>query len=109
MLGEPSEQARLADQPDYDSISFTEHHFHWRASTGACPIPETREPPELLGDGLALVGTVDTVTRQLEALLERLPARWLFHWTYNGLIPHAKLMRSLELFATRVMPRFCHE
>ncbi len=68
--------------------------------------PETGERPDLLGDGLALVGTVDTVCRQLEGLLERLPARWLFHWTYNGLIPHAKLLRSVELFATQVLPRF---
>jgi alkanesulfonate monooxygenase SsuD/methylene tetrahydromethanopterin reductase-like flavin-dependent oxidoreductase (luciferase family) len=68
--------------------------------------PETCERPDLHGEGLALVGTVDTVCRQLESLLERLPARWLFHWTYNGLIPHAKLMSSIEAFTTRVLPRF---
>ncbi|MBO0732098.1 MAG: LLM class flavin-dependent oxidoreductase, partial [Acidimicrobiaceae bacterium] len=28
MLAEISEQARLADELGYDSISFTEHHFH---------------------------------------------------------------------------------
>src|SRR5256885_4651351 len=28
MLAELSEQAKLGDQLDYDSISFTEHHFH---------------------------------------------------------------------------------
>src|SRR4029453_9417164 len=60
---------------------------------------------DLFGDALALVGSVDPVTRQLERLLARLPARWLFAWTYNGLIPHAKLMRSIEQFATRVLPR----
>ena len=54
---------------------------------------------------LALVGSVDTVTRQLERLRARLPVRWLFAWTYNGLIPNAQLMRSIELFATRVLPR----
>ena len=67
--------------------------------------PETGEPPDLLREGLALVGSVDSVTHQLERLLARLPARWLFAWTYNGLIPHPKLMRSIELFATRVLPR----
>jgi hypothetical protein len=45
------------------------------------------------------------VTRQLERLLARLPARWLFAWTYNALIPHAKLMRSIERFASQVLPR----
>jgi alkanesulfonate monooxygenase SsuD/methylene tetrahydromethanopterin reductase-like flavin-dependent oxidoreductase (luciferase family) len=68
--------------------------------------PETGErPPDLLGEGLALVGTVDTVSRQLEALLERLPAQWVFAWTYNGLIPHVKLMNSIERFQTKVLPR----
>jgi len=68
--------------------------------------PETGERPDLLGESLALVGSADTVSRQLERLLARLPARWLFAWTYNGLIPNAKLLRSLERFAREVLPRF---
>src|SRR5437870_3778455 len=67
--------------------------------------PVTGEVPSLFDNGLALVGCVDTVTRQLERLRARLPVRWLFAWTYNGLVPHAQLMRSIELFATRVLPR----
>ncbi|PYO81390.1 MAG: flavin-dependent oxidoreductase, partial [Gemmatimonadetes bacterium] len=67
--------------------------------------PATGEAPSLFDSGLALVGSVDTVTRQLERLRARLPVRWLFAWTYNGLIPHPQLMRSIELFATRVLPR----
>jgi alkanesulfonate monooxygenase SsuD/methylene tetrahydromethanopterin reductase-like flavin-dependent oxidoreductase (luciferase family) len=67
--------------------------------------PATGEMPELRASGLALVGTVDSVTRQLERLNARLPVRWLFAWTYNGLIPHEKLMYSIEAFATRVLPR----
>ena len=68
--------------------------------------PETGEPANLLADGLALVGSVDTVRQQLEALLQRLPVRSLFAWTYNGLIPHAKLMHSIEQLATKVLPHF---
>jgi hypothetical protein len=56
-------------------------------------------------ESLVLVGSIDTVTRQLESLCTRLPVRRLFAWTYNGLIPHEKLMRSIELFATKVLPR----
>jgi alkanesulfonate monooxygenase SsuD/methylene tetrahydromethanopterin reductase-like flavin-dependent oxidoreductase (luciferase family) len=68
--------------------------------------PDTGETPaDPLAEGLALIGTVDTVTRQLEVLLRRLPAQWIFAWTYNGLIPHAKLMHSIERFATEVLPR----
>jgi alkanesulfonate monooxygenase SsuD/methylene tetrahydromethanopterin reductase-like flavin-dependent oxidoreductase (luciferase family) len=67
--------------------------------------PTSGARADLFADGLALVGSVDTVTRQLERLLARLPARWLFAWTYNGLIPHAKLLHSMERFATAVLPR----
>jgi len=70
--------------------------------------PDTGEAPDaagLLRDGLALVGTAGTVTRQLEALTARLPVSWLFAWTYNGLVPHAKLLRSIEALATTVLPR----
>jgi alkanesulfonate monooxygenase SsuD/methylene tetrahydromethanopterin reductase-like flavin-dependent oxidoreductase (luciferase family) len=68
--------------------------------------PETGAPPgDLFEDGLALVGSVDTVTLQLESLLARLPAQWIFAWTYNGLIPHAALMTSIERFYREVLPR----
>ncbi len=68
--------------------------------------PTTGELPDFLTTGLALVGTVDTVTRQLETLLARLPAQWIFAWNYIQLIPHAKLLKSIEQFWTKVMPRF---
>ena len=68
--------------------------------------PDTGEAPDLMAESLVLVGSVDTVTRQLEALLRRLPAQWIFAWTYNGLIAHATLMRSIETFWSRVLSRF---
>ncbi|MDX1384862.1 MAG: hypothetical protein R3190_14515, partial [Thermoanaerobaculia bacterium] len=58
---------------------------------------------------LALVGSVDTVTRQLEALCERLPVSWLFAWMYNGLAPHGILMDTIERFWTQVMPRVAED
>ena len=67
--------------------------------------PRTHEPPDLFEHSLALVGTVDTVTRQMERLLKRLPIRWLFAWMYNGLTPHDRLMKMIELFWTKVLPR----
>ncbi len=68
--------------------------------------PDTGEEFEdFLGAGMALVGTVDTVTRQLVALCERLPVTWLYFWAYNGLLPHARLMTTIERFATEVLPR----
>jgi alkanesulfonate monooxygenase SsuD/methylene tetrahydromethanopterin reductase-like flavin-dependent oxidoreductase (luciferase family) len=67
--------------------------------------PDTGETPSLLETDLALVGTVDTVCRQLERLRARLPVRWLFAWIYNGLLPHQRILRILERFATEVLPR----
>jgi len=62
-------------------------------------------PAEMIERGMLLVGSVDTVTRSFERLLQDTPVRSLFAWAYNGLVPHAKLMRSIELFATNVLPR----
>jgi alkanesulfonate monooxygenase SsuD/methylene tetrahydromethanopterin reductase-like flavin-dependent oxidoreductase (luciferase family) len=67
--------------------------------------PKTGETPDLFDNSLALVGSVDTVTRQLEKLLKRLPVKWLFAWMYNGLVPHDRNMKILEQFWTKVMPR----
>jgi len=67
--------------------------------------PETKERADLWNDGLAFVGTVDTVTRQIESFMKRLPVRWIFAWMYNGLLPHDRLMKTIELFWTKVMPR----
>src|SRR5690348_1668766 len=39
---------------------------------------------EMLENGMLLVGSVDTVSRQMERLLSDTPVRWLFAWTYNG-------------------------
>lgn len=70
--------------------------------------PVTGEPPtpdEAIEKGYALVGTVDTVTKSLASLRKKLPVNWIFGWMHNGLVPHARNMRSLELFQTKVLPR----
>lgn len=71
--------------------------------------PETGVAPsvdEMLENGMLLVGSPETVTRQMERLVADTPVQWVFAWTYNGLVPHPKLLRSLELFRTRVLPHF---
>ena len=69
--------------------------------------PDTGEPfdGDFLGSGLAMVGTRDTVTRQLEALCERLPVEWIFTWQYNGLISDAQNRKSIERWATDIVPK----
>ena len=70
---------------------------------------ERLTPQEMIERGMLLVGSVDTVTRSLERLLADTPVQWLFAWTYNGLVPHASIMRSIDLFARKVLPRFARE
>ncbi len=70
--------------------------------------PDTGEMPsseEMIEQGYALVGSVDTVCRHLERMMADRPVDWIFAWTFNSLIPHAKLMKSLELYQTKVLPR----
>lgn len=67
--------------------------------------PESGEQADLFTNGLALVGSIDTVTAQLEELRERLPLTRLFLWIYNSLAPHAVLMKSIERLWTEVLPR----
>ncbi len=69
--------------------------------TGLAPTPD-----EAIAKGYAFVGTLNTVLRSVEALRKKVPVNWIFGWTHNGLIPHAKLMRSIEDFHTKVLPRF---
>ncbi len=59
----------------------------------------------MIDEGYALVGTVDSVTRALERLLRRVPLEVLVVAVWNGLIPHAANLRSLERFANVVLPR----
>lgn len=61
---------------------------------------------EMLTNGSVLVGTVDTVTRQVERLLATTPVEWIFAWIYNGLVPHEVNLKSIELLRTKVLPRF---
>jgi alkanesulfonate monooxygenase SsuD/methylene tetrahydromethanopterin reductase-like flavin-dependent oxidoreductase (luciferase family) len=70
-------------------------------ATGQSPTPE-----EVVAKGYAYVGTVDTVLRGMEASQKRQPVDWTVCYTYNALVPHAKLMKSIERFWTKVMPRF---
>ncbi len=70
--------------------------------------PDTGEYPsaqEMIDLGYALVGSVDTVCRRLESMLKRLPVEWIFCWAFNALVPHPKLMRSIERWQTEVLPK----
>ena len=62
-------------------------------------------PEEQIEQGSLLVGTVDSVTRAMERLLEHTPVRWIFQWQYNGLVPSEQIQRSIREFKEQVLPR----
>jgi hypothetical protein len=61
---------------------------------------------QVIDMGYAYVGTIDTVLRAMETQQKRQPVDWVFCYTYNSLVPHPVLMKSIEAFWTKVMPRF---
>jgi alkanesulfonate monooxygenase SsuD/methylene tetrahydromethanopterin reductase-like flavin-dependent oxidoreductase (luciferase family) len=60
--------------------------------------------PEVMHErGLMWVGSPDTVRRQVEQTLERLPLRYVMAWQYNGLLPAPTIAKSLDLYMNRVL------
>jgi alkanesulfonate monooxygenase SsuD/methylene tetrahydromethanopterin reductase-like flavin-dependent oxidoreductase (luciferase family) len=53
-----------------------------------------------------LVGTPNFVIDKIHELRETLNLEHLFIWTSQARMPHTRSMRSLELFAEKVMPAF---
>jgi len=68
------------------------------------PVPITAE--RMIEAKYALVGTVDDMKRELDALRKNTNVEW-FGWYFDqGLISWDETKRQLELFATKVMPEF---
>ena len=45
------------------------------------------------------------VTNIAADVMERIQSNREYAWTYNGLVPHDRLMHSIDRFATTVLPR----
>jgi alkanesulfonate monooxygenase SsuD/methylene tetrahydromethanopterin reductase-like flavin-dependent oxidoreductase (luciferase family) len=68
------------------------------------PVPQSFE--RLVEAKYELVGTVDDVKRELDALRTNGNPEW-FAWYFDqGIMPLDEAKRQLELFATKVMPEF---
>jgi alkanesulfonate monooxygenase SsuD/methylene tetrahydromethanopterin reductase-like flavin-dependent oxidoreductase (luciferase family) len=69
-------------------------------ATGTYPSAE-----QVIADGYAFVGTLDTVLRSIETMQRRQKVDWVFAYTYNALVPHDVLMKSIEAFHNKVLPK----
>jgi alkanesulfonate monooxygenase SsuD/methylene tetrahydromethanopterin reductase-like flavin-dependent oxidoreductase (luciferase family) len=67
-------------------------------------IPDTIEP--LIEAGIAFVGTVDDVRRQMAAVQEQLNPEWFMVISDQGFMPLYEVKKQMELFGTKVMPEF---
>lgn len=74
------------------------------AKTGEDPFALPRNFEIMEERGLTICGSPDTVTRKLEALLEDLPAEYLWLFTYTQLVPQPAMMRHFELLTEKVLP-----
>jgi alkanesulfonate monooxygenase SsuD/methylene tetrahydromethanopterin reductase-like flavin-dependent oxidoreductase (luciferase family) len=66
----------------------------------------TGEYDELVEREFCIVGTPDQVARQLDKLEQDTGCQHLVLYNFASAIPHDKIMRSLDLFTTKVMPYF---
>jgi hypothetical protein len=55
---------------------------------------------------MLLVGSPDTITRQIEAATEQFAVNDLFGIIPQGILDPGRNLTSLELIASKVMPRF---
>jgi alkanesulfonate monooxygenase SsuD/methylene tetrahydromethanopterin reductase-like flavin-dependent oxidoreductase (luciferase family) len=90
----------------------------WFAPDGfnACNLREgetvdqlTGEYDELLERGFCIAGTPEQVRQQIEQLIKETGVKHLMFFNFTRAIPQEKVMRSLELFCTEVMPHFTED
>jgi alkanesulfonate monooxygenase SsuD/methylene tetrahydromethanopterin reductase-like flavin-dependent oxidoreductase (luciferase family) len=67
------------------------------------------EYEELVERDFCIVGTPDQVRRKIEQLQKETGVKHLVLYNFMRAIPHDKIMRSLELFCTEVMPYFTED
>ncbi len=74
------------------------HDCLWLWDTWSVPFGQGH-PPLLIGDA-------DTVSRRIEAARRHVPCNEVFFLFGQGLLERDKCLKTLELFAEKVMPRF---
>jgi alkanesulfonate monooxygenase SsuD/methylene tetrahydromethanopterin reductase-like flavin-dependent oxidoreductase (luciferase family) len=76
--------------------------FHREIFSRFMEAPETFE--DIVDQGVVLCGSPETVREQLLSQVDAVGLRQICLLFAFGNLPHAKVMRSLELFAEHVLP-----
>lgn len=106
-VGEDAARAAVLEHVErHEAVAWRDWYEVFGVLGEEAPDPRESIGERLLRLGLLIGGTVDAVKRRLEGLLKKVPVEyltWLLQW---GVAPAAAGLRSLELFATEVMPEF---
>lgn len=102
-VAEDSQQA-WDDVKEHVLYQFNQYR-EWFAAGGKEPAAIASHPDELPRDRY-LIGTPDEVSAKIEELYAREPFHRLFFWARLPGLSQELSQRSLELFASEVMPRF---
>ncbi|WP_344597145.1 LLM class flavin-dependent oxidoreductase [Streptomyces violaceusniger] len=108
-VADTMEQARA----EFEEALMTTYRWimHWRGLSNLMEAgEELSDAHELSFDFLQgrnlLVGTPEYVSEKIAELRDEVGCEHLLLWTTHPGLPHRNAMRSLELFAEKVMPRF---
>ena len=85
----------------HDGSIFLFSRFHAKF---APEIPTTIEP--FIDAGIAFVGTIDDVKRQMEAVKEKLNPDWFLILSDQGFLPRDEMKEQMELFSTKIISEF---
>ena len=85
----------------HDGAIFLFSRFHAKF---AQEIPTTIEP--LIEAGIAFVGTVDDIRRQLEAVREKPNPDWFMILSDQGFLPRDEMKEQLDILGTKIIPEF---
>ena len=95
MLTELREIAQLAEELGFEA---------YRYPGETTPVPWKFE--RMVEAKYSLVGTVDDVKREMEALRKNTNIEW-FGWFFDqGMMPWEETKRQLEIFGTKILPEF---
>jgi alkanesulfonate monooxygenase SsuD/methylene tetrahydromethanopterin reductase-like flavin-dependent oxidoreductase (luciferase family) len=94
------EQAREELWPHYEALM-----NRIGAERGWAPVSRPHFEREAGPDGALCVGAPETVAAKIARTIQALQLSRFDLKYSNGTLPHASLMRSIELFGTRVAPR----
>jgi alkanesulfonate monooxygenase SsuD/methylene tetrahydromethanopterin reductase-like flavin-dependent oxidoreductase (luciferase family) len=68
------------------------------------PVPKTHE--QMLKSGFDIVGTPDTVRKEIQRLKDELNVEYMIFIMYGGIVEQRRMLDSIRLFGEHVIPHF---